>query len=165
VQAPITLSFDFDERKAIARFTALPADLQKALVARLRPVEQAMLSRVQAVVPRATGKLFSEIRGFLDTGPDWVRARVRVVVDRDAGSSPRGNYDAGKAASLEYGAKNSVQVRAFRRKRGEDVRSYQRRVNITAQQFLRGSFSATRSEAEAAIRAAIADVAKNGGFV
>ncbi len=159
--APITMSIDFDEHKETARFTAIPADLQKALIARLRPVEQSMLARAQAAAPRRTGKLVSEIKGFLDSGPDWVRVRVRVVIDKRAGSSPRGNYDSGKAAALEYGAKNSVQVRAFRRKSGEDVRSYQRRVNIAMQSFLRVPFAATRSQAEAAIRAAIADVGKS----
>jgi hypothetical protein len=161
--APITMSIEFDERKEIARFTDLPPNLQKALLARLRPVEQAMLARVQAAVPKKTGKLLSEIQGFLDSGPDWVRARVRVIIDKNAGASRRGNYDAGKAAALEYGAQSAVQVQAFRRRRGEDVRSYQRRVNIAVHRFLRGPFSATRPEAEAAIRAAIADVSKSAG--
>jgi hypothetical protein len=160
---PITMSIDFNETKEIARFTDLPPNLQKALLTRLRPVEQAMLARVQAAVPKRTGKLLSEIQGFLDSGPDWVRARVRVVIDKNAGSSGRGNYDAGKAAALEYGATGTVQVNAFRRRRGEDVRAYQRRVNITARRFLRGPFAATKSEAEAAIRAAIADVSKVSG--
>lgn len=160
--APITMAVDFRANTVISRFTDLPPDLQKALLARLKPVEEHMLSRVQAAVPKRSGKLFSEIRGFLDSGPDWVRARVRVVIDKNAGASRRGNYDAGKAAAIEYGAHNSAQVKAFRRRRGEDVRAYQRRVNITARMFLRGPFSATRSEAEAAIRAAIADVAKAG---
>lgn len=161
--APITMSIDLREQTVISRFTALPPDLVKALLARLRPVEEAMLGRVQAAVPKRTGKLLSEIQGFLDSGPDWVRARVRVVIDKNAGSSRRGNYDAGKAAALEYGATSTVQVQAFRRRRGEDVRSYQRRVNIAVKSFLRGPFSATRPEAEAAIRAAIADVAKGNG--
>jgi hypothetical protein len=161
--APITMSIAFDERKEIARFTDLPPNLQKALLTRLRPVEEAMLARVQAVVPKRTGKLLSEIRGFLDKGPDWVRVRVKVVIDKNAGSSRRGNYDAGKAAALEYGATNPVQVQAFRRRRGEDVRTYQRRVNIAVRSFLRGPFAATKSEAEAAIRAAIADVSKVSG--
>jgi hypothetical protein len=51
-------------------------------------------------------------------------------------------------------------VQAFRRRRGEDVRSYQRRVNITARMFLRGPFAATRPEATEAIKAAIDDVTK-----
>lgn len=160
--APITLSVDFKEQTVIGRFAQVTPELQKALVARLKPIEEHMLARVQAAVPKRSGKLLSEIRGFLDSGPDWVRARVRVVVDKNAGRSRRGNYDAGKAAALEYGAHSTIQVHAFRRRRGEDVRTYQRRVNITVRRFLRGPFAATRSEAEAAIRAAIADVAKGG---
>lgn len=156
--APITLSFDFNETKEIARFTDLPPNLQRALLVRLRPIEEKMLSRVKAAVPVRTGKLLNEIQGFLDSGPDWVRARVRVIIDKGAGSGKRGNYDAGKAAALEYGATGSVQVQAFRRRRGEDVRSYQRRVNITARMFLRGPFAATRPEATEAIKAAIDDV-------
>jgi hypothetical protein len=157
--APITMSIDFDERKEIARFTDIPPNLLKALLSRLRPVEETMLARVEAVVPKRSGKLLSEIQGFLDSGPDWVRARVKVVIDKNAGSSRRGNYDAGKAAALEYGATGTAQVQAFKRRRGEDVRAYQRRVNVTVHSFLRGPFSATKSEGEAAIRAAIADVA------
>jgi len=158
--APISLSFDVNGQREIARFTELPPNLQKALVARLTPIEQKMLTRVQSAVPRRTGKLLSEIKGFVDTGPDWVRARVRVVVDKSAGRGPRGNYDAGKAAALEYGARTVAHVRAFRRKRGEPVRAYQRRVAITAMRFLRGPFAATRDEATVAVRAAVDDVTK-----
>lgn len=158
--APVTMSVDVQANTVVNRFRDLPPGLQKVLLARLKPVEQNMLARVQAAVPKRSGKLLSEIKGFLDSGPDWVRARVRVVIDKNAGASRRGNYDAGKAAALEYGAHNIVQVRAFRRRRGEDVRSYQRRVNIAVRSFLRGPFQATKPEAEAAIRAAIAEVAK-----
>lgn len=155
--APITLSLDINEQREIARFTELPPNLLRALVGRLTPVEQRMLGRVQAVVPRRTGKLLSEIRGFVDTGPDWVRVRVRVVVDKNAGRGGRGNYDAGKAAAIEYGARTTAHVRAFRRKRGENVQAYQRRVVIAARNYLRGPFAATTAEATTAIKAAIDD--------
>jgi hypothetical protein len=159
---PIALSLDFNEQREIARFNDFPPALQQALIARLGPIEQKMLARVQSAVPRRTGKLLSEIQGFLDSGDNWVRARVRVVVDKSAGRGPRGNYDSGKAAALEYGARTTAHVRSFRRRRGEQVAAYQRRVTIAARNYLRGPFAATRAEAEAAIRAAIADVTKNG---
>ncbi len=159
----VNLAVDTDANRVIARFDQFPMRLQQALVARLRPVEQRLLSRVQAATPRRTGKLVSEIRAFLDTGPDWVRVRVRVVIDKNAGRSRRGNYDAGKAAALEYGARNTAQVMAFRRMRGESVKAYQRRVNIAAVRFLHGPFDDTKREAEDAITKAVADAIKAGG--
>lgn len=159
--APIKLALDFNERREIARFRDFPPSLRKALLARLRPIERKLLARVRIATPRRTGKLVSQIRGFLDSGDDWVRARVRVVIDNNAGRSRRGNYDSGKAAALEYGARNIAHVRAFRRKRGEPVRAYQRRVNIRMRLYLRGPFAATRAEAKAAIEAAVADVIRH----
>ena len=158
--ASIIPSFEINDQREIARFDKMPDALKRALVARLTPVQQQMLARVIAVAPRRTGKLISEIKGFVDVGPDWVRARVRVVIDKSAGSGPRGNFDAGKAGSLEYGARTVAHVRAFRRKRGETVNTYQRRVNIAARRFLRGPFAATSAQATAAITAAIGDTTK-----
>ena len=151
----IGLSIDVDDRRLQARFEALPEALKAQLIPRLRAIDDAFLAAVHAAEPRRTGRLIQETQGFLNVGPDYVRAVVKVL--RDAGGTGRDNA---KAAALEYGAHATITVRGYEALHGENVAAYQRRVSIAEHRFLRDPFERIKGPAQAAIEEAIAAVTK-----
>jgi hypothetical protein len=151
------------ETRLIARIERFPPELRARLIAHWTPVERKMLALVHAGEPIRTGRLREETRGFLDSGDEFVRARVRVLAHGSA---------AGKAGALEYGGHGIAQVRPHAQTlahawsemiepRRIMVSAYKRRVNIRELRFLRDAEAAARSEGTAAIEAAVRETVKS----
>src|ERR1041385_5569767 len=107
----LTAQFDqVSQNRLIARFETLPRELRERLVAQLRR---------------------AETQGFVDSFPNRVSAKVKILVDPQGGRSARGLWDAGKVAALEYGASGTG--------------AFGRKVTITALRFLRDAEAGARA--------------------
>jgi hypothetical protein len=155
------------ERRAGLLFEQFPERARAALKERMTAIADQLYARVIAAEPQRTGKLRSQTARFVDDRPEFVRARVRVVV-------PKGDKAAGgKAAALEYGAHASVKVKShsaqlnhlwalFVAPREVMVAAHERRVNIAERRFLRGSIGSLRGQVIAELRAALDEAAAQG---
>lgn len=148
-----------DDTKLRLALDNLPAELRQRLRAKIAELTFELLRRVEAREPRRTGRLRSLTRSFVDdnTAKNFVRGRVRVL-------RGRGHNTAGAAGALEYGSTGRrFPVRSYRR-RGANVRGYDRRGGLRELRFLRGPAAAmlprARRELEDIIRSTFRDALK-----
>jgi hypothetical protein len=156
---------DFDvvlngDRAIALRFDRLPILLKDRLQAVMTDLIQRIAAAQRAQAPRGkTGRLAASVgHVFVETGPEFIRARSTVVTDQ------RGGY--AKAGALEYGVPGRkrgarlIQVTEHLRRNpyggpGVLVDRYYRMPRIIAQRYLRGPFDAMRDQIEAEIRDAV----------
>jgi hypothetical protein len=160
----IPVTIDFDERRLIARFEEFTPELEQALVVPLTRLDNEMLAAAQAEEPVLTGLLQADTRGFVDTGEDWIRGRVRVLPDN-------GQAHNLKAAALEYGAHGAAKVGAHQMTLDHFwgspvdpvavmVAAYTRDVNITEIAFLRDAAAGMQAQFEAEIERVVNEQVK-----
>lgn len=168
---PVTIEVK-GERQLLAHLGALPLEVQQRLLPVINSITRDLLYGVRSAEPFKTGALRASTRMFVDTGPTFIRGRVRVL------ASPTGAVRAAMggrlqthnvaAAALEYGVHSSFPVRAhamrishiFNRPgaRLVMVRAYTRRVSMRARRFMRDPFERIRPLAEAEIKRALEQV-------
>lgn len=152
------------DRLLAARLEAFPADLHAALLDRIQTGMQSVRDQVEAVVPRLTGRLATEIvlRVYAET-VKRVAAYISVYTP-EPGPAPHNEY--AKAATLEYGSNKPRAVRdlnsgVMTRLRGSHRRIKARMskpVDIEARRYLRGPFEIGEPEIMAMINDAVAQV-------
>jgi hypothetical protein len=140
---------EVDDRRLLLHFEQLPKLVQKNLQTTVTKLTQELLGRVREAEPVRTGVLRSATRSFVDVTESMVRGRVRIL------ATGRASRTAAAFGALEYGAHRGFAVRAYRRQ-GIAVAAYERRANITAQRFLRGSAEAMRGYIITELEAAVA---------
>jgi hypothetical protein len=151
---PITISGD---RLVATELEALPERIHRRLVARVTALTDQLLGAYRAGEPRRTGKLRSETVSKMEVAPDLVRGLVTVAGDS--------GQDFAKAGALEYGARGSVEVKAFSRAgrtplgtpAEQTVAAYTRQYDIIARRYARGALDDMRSHIESGIAEAVAD--------
>jgi hypothetical protein len=152
------------ERRLQALFDGLPDRLDDRLYAAMERIAEQLLGAVHAAEPERTGRLRSETVSFVRKTATAIVAGVQVAV-------PAGDRAAhGKAAALEYGAHRpttvaehwAVRSTVFGRAVAPEavlIEEYRRRVNITADQFLRGPFAALQGSIIAELETAVGEAA------
>ncbi len=140
-----------DETRLLARLDHLPHELHARLAGPIRELTEALFARVQAAEPYRTGALRAATRSFVDDRENLIRGRVRVL-----GESGRGKHNV-KAGALEYGAHGDAAVHGYARE-DATVSAYHRDVNIAEHRFLRDAALDLRTEFEAMVERAIAEV-------
>jgi hypothetical protein len=149
------------DREVAVKFDELPKRAHDRILARIIGLTDRLLARVRGAAPDKTGKLRGEItsRIYDDAGVGRITGRVFI-----AGGLPKNEY--AKAAALEYGAHGTVSVRDHLERRNKVfgreiapmmvmVRRHSRRIDITAERFLRDPIGEMSAEAVAEIRAAV----------
>jgi hypothetical protein len=126
------------DQRLLLHFEQLPKLMQKNLTTTVTKLTNELLGRVRGAEPVRTGLLRSSTRSFVDVTEDMVRGRVRIL------ATGRASRTAAAFGALEYGAHRAFVVSAYRRQ-GIAVQAYERRANIAAQRFLRGSAEAMRA--------------------
>lgn len=150
------------DREISQRFETFPTALRASLSARIRALTDELYARVEAVVPRKTGKLASEIVARVyDDSPTRVAGYVSVYAPGDSREYP-------KAASLEYGTNKArrrfSKTQTIINRRGKTQRAVERLsrpVHLAARRYLRGPLQdmgpEVRTELEAAVQKAVDD--------
>ena len=143
------------------KFEKFPEQAREALRNYIAGAVAELESMVIGMVPRRTGKLASEIASFVDSHPDRITGRVRLLAETAA--------EARKAAALEYGSRGaSITVKRYSRHVSmafghlvapfeQIVESYTRTPNIAAGNFLRGPMEALRPGILPGMQAALAE--------
>lgn len=143
-------------RRVAAKFEAFPPGVLEALKPVIAEKIGELGTRIEAIVPRATGKLASEIRTSVRSGKDYVSGSVRVTAEF------------AKAGALEYGAHRQTKVkehqmrldhrwsRAMQPPELVSVPTHTRTPDIAEQRFMRGPLEEMRAAIEAAIDEAVA---------
>jgi len=162
----ISVTMTINDTGLRAHLDQLPIAVRAKLLPTIKSLTQELLESVRAAEPVKTGKLRAATRSYVDSGPDYIRGRVRIGPQIGTGNSITGHNIA--AAALEYGVNASENVASHRmrlthvfgRSANEFVmvNAYTRRVSISARRFLRDPFQRLRPFAEAEIRAALAEV-------
>lgn len=155
------------ERQLQAFFDDFPQRLEDRLYAAMTRISTRLLAAVEAAEPNRSGQLRGATQAFVDRTATGVRAGVRVT----GGSEGKAGY--GKAAALESGAHRPTTVREHWAVRSNFwgrygaaqwvlIDAYTRRVNISADRFLRGPFAALEGEIIGELEAALSGAAEEG---
>lgn len=154
---------DFDialqgERQAGLRFEQFPDQARAALHEAIEELVAELYDRIEAMVPRRTGKLAAEIHSFVDETETRITGRVKVVTkDRQALL---------KAIAEEYGAHGLVKVKTHLQHLSHVygrliqpmvvvMDKYERHANIVARRYERGPLDGMRGEIDDKLRAAL----------
>lgn len=146
------------DRALAQRFDDFPESLRGRLRDAITEETNQLRSRIEALVPRRTGRLASEIVSGVFDDPDRVTGRVTVS----------GEY--AKAGALEYGGKNKpfkvlshqmrldhLWARATATPLIVDVPQYTRSIHTPALRFMRGPLEEMRGEVMEALHAAVTE--------
>lgn len=147
------------------RFDEFPQRVHANLLDRITKLTAQLEARVKAAEPTRTGKLRSETRSRVYDDGDHIAGRVFVQIEGEP-KSRRGSIDAGKAASLEYGAGATAVVKAHSARLDHVfsrliepmtvmVGLHNRQVNIAEHGFLRVSLDAMSAEIVDQLRQAL----------
>jgi hypothetical protein len=146
------------DRKVALRFDEFPAEAHANLKAAITQVTERLRDMVEGAAPKRTGKLASEIEMSVKDYPDRISGIVSVRGDTQ-------NENA-KAGAEEYGAHGVAHVKEHPSRRTDlsskisapsrgMVKAYNRRVNITARNYLRDPLHEIEGDALAAMHEAV----------
>lgn len=142
-------------RELDLKFDQFPQSAHRNLRQRIDGLTTELYARVEAAIPKRTGRLAGEVSKALRDKPE----RITGVISISA--------EFAKAGALEYGAHRTAPVKAHAMRLMHlwgrpapspltvEVPAHARTPNIEAERFMRGSIEGMRAEVEAALRQAL----------
>src|SRR5690242_7875009 len=133
------------DRRVVVKFDQFPQQLHGVLLSRITSLTETLRAMVDASAPEATGKLRRNIVSRVEDRPQRIHGSVFV------------HADYGKAAALEYGAHNTIQVKSHSQRLDHVfalqvsplsvmVAAYARHLDIAERRYLRGPLAALKPE-------------------
>jgi hypothetical protein len=150
------------DRRVALKFDRFPQQAHDQLLKAITGSTDRLRSLVDAAVPKRTGRLESEITDRVVDAPNHITGYVGVT----GGAA----NDFAKAAALEYGAHGTAHLREHAARLGHlwsklidpmkvIVSAHDRRLNITAHDFLRGPLRQIQESAVVEMKDALAEAA------
>lgn len=142
------------DRETSLRFDRFPSKLTARLEEKIRELTELLDERIEAVTPKKTGLLRSEITPKVYTGDNGDRVAGYVSVFAASGRT----QEYAKAATLEYGSNKTRKLAArLARPTKRLEKRMAKRAHIEAFRYLRGPFEEMQPEIQAGLEETVAE--------